>query len=87
MKQNAMTENHKFIAGLLLGAVAGVALLAFLNSEKGKELIGEVQERTDKMQDDLKVKLQEFDMAVTDLLERGKTFIDDFEQKARQSSS
>jgi len=81
-----MNNNQKFIAGLLLGAVAGAALALFLNSDKGKELINDVKEGADKMQDGLKDKLQEFDVAVNSLLEKGKAFVNDLENKAGQSA-
>ena len=81
-----MNNNQKFIAGLLLGAVAGAALALFLNSDKGKELISDVKEGADKMQDGLKDKLQEFDLAVNSLLEKGKAFVNDLENKAGQSA-
>jgi gas vesicle protein len=82
-----MGNNQKFIAGLILGAVAGAALIYFLNSDKGKQLITDVKEGSDKLQDDLTDKLHEFDLAVNDLLEKGKNFIDDFEQKAGEATS
>lgn len=82
-----MSDNYKFIGGLLLGAVAGAALAVFLNSEKGRVLLSDVKEGADKMQDDLKGKLQDFDVAVNNLLDKGKSFIDDFEQKTKQSDA
>jgi gas vesicle protein len=81
-----MSENKKFMAGLLLGAVAGAAILYFLNSEKGKQMVTEVKEGSENMQDELKTKLQDFDIAFHDLLEKGKKFIDDFEQKAEHTA-
>ncbi len=81
-----MINNQKFIAGLLLGAVAGAALAIFLNSDKGKELISDVKEGADKMQDGLKDKLNEFDVAVNELLEKGKAVVNDLEKKAGQSA-
>ena len=81
-----MNNNQKFIAGLLLGAVAGAALALFLNSDKGKEMMSDVKEGADKLQDGLKDKLAEFDVAVNELLEKGKSFINDLEKKAGQSA-
>ena len=42
-----MSENSKFISGLLLGALAGTALALYLNSEKGKELIANLNIEAD----------------------------------------
>ncbi len=82
-----MTDNQKFIAGLLLGAVAGAALALFLKSEKGEELVTDVKEGAAHVEEDLKAKLHEFDTAVNQLLQKGKSFIEDLEQKARESAS
>lgn len=81
-----MSDNHKFIAGLLLGAAAGAALALFLNSDKGKEMMSHIKDDAGKMEDSLQDKLQEFDTAVNDLLQKGKSFIEDLEQKAGQST-
>lgn len=82
-----MTDNQKFMAGLLLGAVAGAALALFLKTEKGQELVSDVQEGADKVQEELKEKLHGFDTAVNDLLQKGKAFISDLEQKSQQTSA
>lgn len=86
-KRFYMTNNQKFIAGLLLGAVAGAALALFMKTEKGQEILSDVQEGADKVQDELKEKLHEFDTAVNDLLSKGKAFINDLEQKAQQTGN
>ncbi|MDB5211193.1 MAG: hypothetical protein JWQ30_2020 [Sediminibacterium sp.] len=65
--------SNKFIAGVLLGAVAGTALVLFLNSEKGKELIKDLKEGAGKMQEDLS------DLA-DDVLQKGRSFMDETEQ-------
>ncbi|MES2003086.1 MAG: YtxH domain-containing protein [Bacteroidota bacterium] len=82
-----MNDNQKFIAGLLLGAVAGAALALFLKSEKGEELVADVKEGAAHAEDALKAKLHDFDTAVNELLEKGKSFIEDLEQKAKQATS
>ena len=82
-----MSNDYKFIAGLLLGAVAGAALAAFIKSEQGKELISEVKEGADKMQSDLHGKLKEFDASINELLEKGRAFINDLEQRDGQQAS
>lgn len=81
-----MSENKKFVAGLLLGVVAGATIIYFLNSEKGKQIVSEVKEGSESIKDELKTKLHDFDTAFNELLEKGKKFIDDFEQKAEQSA-
>ncbi len=82
-----MTDNQKFIAGLLLGAVSGAAIALFLKSNKGKQLMADVKEGADLVQEEVKVKLKDFDAAVDNLLEKGKQFMDDFEAKPPQSTT
>ncbi len=82
-----MTDNQKFIAGLLLGAVSGAAIALFLKSNKGKQIITDVKEGTDMVQDEVKTKLKDFDAAVDNLLEKGKQFMDDFESKHPNSNT
>lgn len=38
-----MTKNEKIIAGILIGAAAGVAAAIFFETEKGKEILGEIK--------------------------------------------
>lgn len=82
-----MNDNHKFVAGLLLGALAGAALAVFLHTEKGKEVLSDVKEGAGKVQDDLSAKLKDFDTAMNELLERGKSFLSDLEQKISDPAS
>ncbi len=82
-----MTDNHKFFTGLLLGAAAGAALALFLNSEKGKEIISNVKSSADKMEDEFQAKWEEVDTVMNDLIAKGKSFLEELEQKATQSTS
>ena len=66
-------RESKFIAGLLLGAVAGTALVLFLNSEEGKAFINDLKEGVGKMQEDLSG-------LADDLIQKGKSFMDETEQ-------
>lgn len=82
-----MTDNNKFLTGLLLGAAAGAALALFLSSEKGKEMINHVKDSADTFEDDLHKKWEEVDSVMNDLLAKGKSFLEELEQKASQSAS
>ncbi len=77
-----MSNNQKFIAGLVLGAVAGAALILYLNGEKGKELLADIKEGAGKAEDELKATFSEFDDAINNLFEKGKSLLQDLEQKA-----
>jgi gas vesicle protein len=74
-----MSKNGSFIAGLLLGAAAGTAIVLFLNSERGKQLIKDIKEGADNMQNDLTSVVDEW-------VEKGTAFVNEFEQKAGEPS-
>ncbi|MEP7278290.1 MAG: YtxH domain-containing protein [Bacteroidota bacterium] len=38
-----MSDNSKFLAGILVGAAAGAAITLLLNSEAGKQVIAELK--------------------------------------------
>jgi len=82
-----MTDNQNFLAGLILGAVAGATIALFIKSDKGKEVLSDVKEGADNLQHGIKDKLKNFDTAVESMMEKGKSFIDEFEQKADTSAS
>jgi len=74
-----MSDTKSFLTGLLLGAAAGTAIVLFLNSEKGKAMMKDIKDGADNMQTDLTT-------MVDGLVEKGKSFVNEFEQKAGQSS-
>ena len=80
-----MTDNHKFLAGLFLGAAAGAAVALFLTSEKGKEIISSIKSDVDSMEEELHKKWEEIDTVMNDLLAKGKSFLEELEEKASQS--
>ena len=79
-----MTDNQKFVTGLLLGVAAGVGVALLLTqTEKGKSLVEDIKEETNDLKDSLAAKLSEFDQSVNDLIAKGKSVIDEFEQKIK----
>ncbi|MEO7532046.1 MAG: YtxH domain-containing protein [Sediminibacterium sp.] len=66
-------SNPKFLAGILLGALAGTAVVLFLNSEKGKELVKDLKEGAVNMKEDL-------GNLADELLQKGKSVVDETEQ-------
>lgn len=75
---------NKFIAGIILGAAAGAALTLFLQSDKGKEIISDIKDAADEAGTNLKSKLNNFDAEVKELLRKGKQYVEDLENKARE---
>ena len=72
-----MTDNQKFLTGIILGAAAGVAITLFLQSEKGKEILSGVKDWADDATDGLKEKMETFDDSVSELVRKGKQFVSD----------
>ena len=79
-------SSYKLIAGIAIGAAAGAALVLFLKTEKGKELLNNIQEGSDKLQGDLKIKMQDIDKTVNDLWEKGISLIEELEQTFKQQA-
>ena len=65
-----MRVNYNFLGGLLIGAAVGAALVMFLESDEGKDLVKDLKDVADKTGEEL-------DTAVNDLLKKGKSFVDD----------
>lgn len=63
-----MSDNSKFVSGLLLGALAGAALTAFLQSQKGQAFIDNLKmEAADSAEESLQAMLDKAKQLVADL--------------------
>ena len=80
-----MTDNQKFLAGLILGAVAGTAIALFLQTEKGKEIMSDLKDAAGEAGNSLKQKLTSFDEEINALLKKGKEFVEDLEATAKNN--
>jgi len=78
-----MTSGQKFLGGILLGVAAGVAIALFVNSDKGKELISDLGDAAGDAGDKLKTKYAEYGDQVKDFIKKGKSFLQDMEDKAK----
>lgn len=78
---------QKFIAGLIVGAAAGAAMALFLQSEKGKEIVEDIKDAAGDTGEKLKTRMQHFEQEVKDLLKKGKQFMDDLENKAKDAAT
>jgi gas vesicle protein len=70
----------KFVAGLLIGAAAGAALVHFLNTEEGKRFTSKLKKDASKVEDELA------DLA-DDLIQKGKSFMNEMEEKVDEATS
>lgn len=78
-----MLGNSKFIAGLLVGAAAGAAIVILLNSEKGKEIIKDLKDAADKAGDELKDAASRLGAELNAVVEKGKEYADNLGQQVR----
>ena len=78
-----MNAGQKLLGGIILGVAAGVAIAVFLNSEKGKKILSDVTDAAGEAGENLKSKFSDYENEVKDLLKKGKAFIDDLENKAK----
>lgn len=82
-----MSDNKRFVAGLLLGAAAGAALGLFLSSDKGKSVVNDLKDMADKAGGNLKNTLSKLSDEVNDVVENGKEYAEELGQKARNVTS
>lgn len=80
-----MSENSKFISGLLLGALAGTALALYLNSEKGKELLSNLNIEADHLKDNMQEGYGNAKEGVDELLTKAKHLVKELEQKIAEA--
>lgn len=71
-----MSGSNKFIAGLLLGAAAGIAATLFFQTEKGQEILNDLKDAALKADD-----------KIDDLLNKGKQFAKDVAGKAKDAGA
>ena len=85
--KNKTMGNQKFMAGLILGAAAGAAVALFLQTDEGKEILSNIKEAANDAGNEIKTKVQDLDEELTALIKKGKRFIEDLENKAKDTYS
>jgi gas vesicle protein len=78
-----MNAGQKFLAGILLGVAAGVAIALFINSDKGQEIISDVADAAGDAKESLKNKYSDLEKHAKDLVKKGKSFLEDVQDKAK----
>jgi gas vesicle protein len=82
-----MNDTKKIIGGIFLGAIAGAALVLFLQSNKGKLFVEKTKETAndlgEKLNDNLTTAQTNFDT----LIAKGKSFLEELEQKFQQNNT
>jgi predicted small secreted protein len=82
-----MNFTNKFVAGLILGVAAGAMVAAFMQTEKGKEIFGDIKDAADDASGNIKSHWTNFEKELNNLLKKGKHFVDDLEKKAKGAAS
>ena len=67
-----MNDKEKFLTGLILGGLAGAAITLFLSSNKGKEMVNDLKNKSGDFQEDVKEKVAEFETAMETLLDKAR---------------
>jgi gas vesicle protein len=78
---------NKFVGGLLLGAAAGAAVAVFLQTEKGKEILGGIKGAAGDAGDSIRSHWGNFEKELNSILKKGKQFVEDMENKAKDAAS
>ena len=64
-----MNDKTKIIGALVLGAIAGVAIVKLLESEKGQEFVESAKEKAKSTADDIKSKINQLEAELAALLQ------------------
>jgi hypothetical protein len=70
----------KFVAGLLIGAAAGAAIVHYLNTAEGRAFTQKLKEDAAGVEDELAA-------MADDLVKKGKSFMNDMEEKVDKATS
>jgi len=67
-----MTTNSKLLGAFALGAIATVAVIKLLESDKGKEFIESAKEKANSTADDIKEKISQLETELATLINTQK---------------
>jgi gas vesicle protein len=82
-----MSDNTKFITGLLIGAAAGAALAIFFSSDKGKEILEDAKQTVDDITGNIKETAGKFEDELHKIIDKGRSFLEEWEQKATDATA
>lgn len=67
-----MTDKTKLVGALVLGAIAGIAIVKLLESEKGQAFVESAKEKAKETADDIKTKINQLENELAQLLQQEK---------------
>lgn len=82
-----MNDTKKIIGGIFLGAIAGAALVLFLQSNKGKLFVEKTKETANDLEEKLNDNLTTAQTNFDTLIAKGKSFLEELEQKFQQNNT
>ena len=63
-----MTDKTKIVGALVLGAIAGIAIVKLFESEKGQAFVESAKEKARSTADDIKTKINQLESELAELL-------------------
>ncbi len=82
-----MNTSQKFLAGIIIGVTVGATILFLTKTDKGKEFLSDVADAADDAKENLKGKAGSLEKQFAELIKKGKAFIGDLEDKAKDITS
>lgn len=67
-----MEDKGKIIGALVLGALAGAAIVKLLDTDKGKEFVANAKEKAASAAEDIKAKINQLESDLAELLKTEK---------------
>ncbi|MBL7770302.1 MAG: YtxH domain-containing protein [Flavipsychrobacter sp.] len=82
-----MSDQSKFIAGLLLGAAAGAALAYLLTTDRGKEIVEEIKTAASEAGEEVKAAAGKIETELNEALEKGRQWASDLQSRTDSFTS
>lgn len=79
--------DNKFISGLVVGTIVGTALTIYLNSDKGKQLLADLNFDVEDIKDQMNARIEGVDESLHQLLSKAKQVVTDLEQKLLEAKT
>ncbi len=64
-----MNDKTKILGAIVLGAIAGAAIVKLLETEEGKEFVDKAKDKAKSVADDLKEKINKLESELAELLQ------------------
>lgn len=64
-----MSDKSKIISALVIGAIAGAAIVKLLETDTAKEIVETIKNKTDSATDNIKSKIAKLESELNDLLQ------------------